>query len=33
MVPEKSGVTVIHNEKNELILTRVVTGWKMHIDY
>jgi len=27
MVPKKSGVTVIHNEKNELIPTRTVTSW------
>jgi len=33
MVPKKSGVTVIHNEKNELIPTRTVTGWRMCIDY
>jgi len=26
MVPKKSGVTVIHNEKNELMPTRIVTG-------
>jgi len=26
MVQKKSGVTVIHNEKNELIPTRTVTG-------
>jgi len=26
-------VTVIHNEKNELIPTRTVTGWRMCIDY
>jgi len=32
-VPKKSSVTVIHNEKNELIPTRTVTGWKMCIDY
>jgi len=33
IVPKKSGVTVIHNEKNELIPTRTVTGWRMCIDY
>jgi len=26
MIPKKSGVIVIHNEKNELIPTRTVTG-------
>jgi len=33
MVPKKSGVTVVHNEKNELIPTRTVTSWRMCIDY
>jgi hypothetical protein len=33
VVPKKSGVTVITNEKNELILTRTITGWCMCIDY
>ena len=33
MVPKKSGVTVIHNEKNELIPTRTITGWRMCINY
>jgi len=33
MVPKKSGMTVIHNEKNELIPTRTVTSWRMCIDY
>jgi len=33
MVPKKSGVTIIHNEKNELIPTRTVTGWRICIDY
>jgi len=33
MVPKKSGVIFIHNEKNELIPTRTVTGWRMCIDY
>jgi len=32
MVPKKSGMTVIHNDKNELILTRTVIGWRMCID-
>jgi len=30
---KKSGVTVITNEKNELIPTRTITGWRMCIDY
>jgi len=33
MVHKKSGVTVIHNENNELIPNRTVTGWRMCIDY
>jgi len=33
MVSKKSGVTIIHNEKNELIPTRIVIGWRMCIDY
>ncbi|XP_022880581.1 uncharacterized protein LOC111397839 [Olea europaea var. sylvestris] len=31
--PKKGGITVIENEKNELIPTRIVTGWKVCIDY
>ena len=33
VVPKKGGMTVIVNEKNELIPTRTVTGWRMCIDY
>ena len=33
MVPKKGGMTVIRNEKNDLIPTRTVTGWRMCIDY
>ena len=33
VVPNKGGMTVITNEKNELIPTRTVTGWRMCIDY
>jgi hypothetical protein len=33
VVSKKSGVTVITNEKNELIPTRTITGWHMCIDY
>ena len=32
-MPKKSGITVVKNEKNELIRTRVTTGWCMCIDY
>jgi hypothetical protein len=27
------GMTIIHNEKNELIPQQTVTGWRMCIDY
>jgi len=27
VVPKKSGMTVVRNEKNDLIPTRIVTGW------
>ncbi|XP_052723815.1 uncharacterized protein LOC128193760 [Vigna angularis] len=33
VVPKKGGMTVISNEKNELIPTRTVTRWRMRIDY
>jgi len=33
VVPKKSGVTMITNEKNELIPARTITGWRMCIDY
>src|SRR4051812_15727306 len=33
VVPKKGGMTVIRNEKNELIPTRTVTGWRVCIDY
>jgi hypothetical protein len=33
VVPKKGGMTVIHNEKNELIPQRTITGWWMCIDY
>nr|GEV28063.1 DNA-directed DNA polymerase [Tanacetum cinerariifolium] len=32
-VPKKGGMTVVTNENNELIPTRLVTGWKVCIDY
>ncbi|GJY60307.1 reverse transcriptase domain-containing protein [Tanacetum coccineum] len=32
-VPKKGGITVIKNEENELIPTRLVTGWRVCIDY
>lgn len=33
VVPKKGGITVIENERNELIPTRTVTGWRVCIDY
>nr|GFB08856.1 reverse transcriptase domain-containing protein [Tanacetum cinerariifolium] len=32
-VPKKGGFTVVKNEENELILTRLVIGWRVCIDY
>jgi hypothetical protein len=33
VVQKKGGMTIIHNEKNELIPQRTVTGWWMCINY
>ena len=33
VVPKKSGITVVKNEEDELVPTRVVTGWRVCIDY
>nr|GEW07556.1 reverse transcriptase domain-containing protein [Tanacetum cinerariifolium] len=32
-IPKKGGITVVENENNELIPTRLVTGWRVCIDY
>ncbi|GJW03765.1 reverse transcriptase domain-containing protein [Tanacetum coccineum] len=32
-VPKKGGMTVVENEDNELNPTRLVTGWRIFIDY
>ncbi|GJT88541.1 reverse transcriptase domain-containing protein [Tanacetum coccineum] len=32
-VPKKGGITVIKNDDNDLIPTRLVTGWRVCIDY
>nr|GEY04227.1 reverse transcriptase domain-containing protein [Tanacetum cinerariifolium] len=32
-VPKKGGFTIVENKENELILTRLVTGWRVCIDY
>ena len=33
VVPKKGGMTVVRNEKNDLIPTRTIIGWRMCIDY
>ena len=33
VVPKKSGVTVVANKHNELIPTRVTSGWRVCINY
>ena len=33
MVPKKSGVTTVHNEKGEEMPTRLTTGWRVCTDY
>ena len=33
VVPKKGGTMVIINEKNELLPTKTVTGWRICIDY
>ena len=33
VVPKKGGMTMVRNEKNDLIPTRTVTGWRMCINY
>ena len=33
VVPKKSGITVVANDKNELIPMHTQTGWRMCIDY
>ncbi|GJU03517.1 hypothetical protein Tco_1113855 [Tanacetum coccineum] len=32
-VPKKGGITIIENDDNELIPTRLITGWRVCIDY
>jgi hypothetical protein len=32
-VPKKGGITIVKNEKDELIPQRIMTGWRMCIDY
>ncbi|CAA0819371.1 Uncharacterized mitochondrial protein AtMg00860, partial [Striga hermonthica] len=33
VVPKKGDITVIENEKKEMVPTRITTGWRMCIDY
>jgi len=33
VVPKKGVMTIIKNDKDELISTRTVTGWRIYIDY
>ena len=33
VVPKKSGMTVVKNENNEMIPARLVTGWRMCVNY
>ena len=33
VVPKKSGVTTVKNEKGEELSTRLTTGWRVWIDY
>ena len=33
VVPKKSGVTIVKNNENELVRTRVQMGWRVCLDY
>ena len=33
VVPKKSGVTIVHNEEEEEVPTRLTTGWRVCINY
>ena len=33
VVPKKSGITVVQNEKGEEVSTRLTSGWSVCIDY
>jgi hypothetical protein len=33
VMPKKGGMTVVKNEKNEMIPQRTITGWRICIDY
>ena len=33
VVPKKGGMTMVKNEQNEIIPIRIVTGWRICVDY
>jgi len=33
VMPKEGGMTIIKNERDELICTKTITGWRMCIDY
>ena len=33
MVPKKTGITVVKNQNDELVPTRIQNGWQVCIDY
>ena len=33
IVPKKSGVTVVKNDKNEMVAQRLQSGWRVCVDY
>ncbi|XP_070667355.1 uncharacterized protein [Malus domestica] len=33
VVPKKTGITVVKNDNNELVPTRMTTGWELCVDY
>ncbi|KAI5324228.1 hypothetical protein L3X38_033301 [Prunus dulcis] len=33
VVPKRTGITVVKNDNNELVPTRLTTGWRMYVDY
>ncbi|KAI5341528.1 hypothetical protein L3X38_009403 [Prunus dulcis] len=33
VVPKRTGITVVKNDHNELVPTRLTTGWRMCVDY
>ncbi|XP_070679611.1 uncharacterized protein [Malus domestica] len=33
VVPKRSGITAVKNDNNELVPTRLTTGWRMCVDY